>query len=138
MSLRLIFLLVVFSTIGCRNKDPKLAQYLVQGQRLYGEYCSNCHQKDGKGFGLLYPPLAGADFLKGNKDKVICIIRNGMSGSMTVNGQVYDQAMPANEKLTDLEIGEIVTFIFNQWGGEEVVTDGNEVRRVVERCDERF
>ena len=138
MKLRLFFLFVVLTISGCRNKDPKLAQYLVQGERLYGEHCSNCHQKDGKGFGLLYPPLAGTDFLKGNKEKVICIIRNGMSGPMTVNGQVYDQAMPANEKLTDLEIAEIVTYIYNEWEGEEVVTDGNEVRRVTERCGERF
>jgi cytochrome c551 len=129
----LSFLALILLT-ACSQHDPKLAQYLVQGERLYELNCSNCHQADGKGFGLLYPPLAGADFLKGRKDSIICIIRNGMSGPVTVNGQVYDQAMPGNEKLTDLEIAEILTYLYVSWEGEERVTDVNEVRASAGRC----
>jgi len=119
---------------ACGKHDPRLAQYMVQGEQLYKLHCSNCHQPDGKGFGLLYPPLANADYLKEKKDSIICIIRNGMSGPVTVNGQIYDQAMPGNEKLTDLEIAEILTFIYVTWGGEDEATDVNNVRSGAGRC----
>lgn len=128
------YVLIIILFTGCRQQDPKLAQYRVQGERLYELHCSNCHQADGKGFGLLYPPLAGADYLIGNKDSIICLIRNGMSGPVTVNGQVYDQAMPGNEKLTDLEIAEILTYLYVSWGNEDQLTDVNEVRAKIGRC----
>ncbi|MFZ9982300.1 MAG: c-type cytochrome [Cyclobacteriaceae bacterium] len=131
------YIVTVFAAIiiaACGNHNPKLAQYMVHGERLYQQHCSNCHQPDGKGFGLLYPPLANADYLKKKKDSIICIIRNGMSGPVTVNGQIYDQAMPGNEKLTDLEIAEILTYIYVTWEGENEATDVNMVRAGASRC----
>ena len=129
------FLFVLIILTCCRHQDPKLAQYLVQGEQLYEQHCSNCHQSDGKGFGLLYPPLADADYLKRNKDQVICIIKNGMQGPVTVNGKIYDQAMPANNQLTNLEIAEIVTYVYSRWGGEVRIVEVNQVSRVLRGCN---
>ena len=130
-----LFFILLFA--ACGNRDPKHAQYLVQGERLYAQHCSNCHQADGKGFGLLYPPIAGSDFLAGRKSEVICLIRYGRDSAMVVNGAVYDQPMPGNEKLTDLEIAEIVTYVYGKWGGDTLITEVAEVSRATQDCDQK-
>src|SRR5690606_41839566 len=56
-------------------------------------------------------------------------IRNGISGPITVNGIEFVQPMPGIPTLTDLEIAEIMTYIYNTWGrdrGRVDVTLGSE------------
>ena len=48
------------------TEQVKLEQYLVEGRTLYLQYCSACHQADGKGLAQLYPPLNGSDYLNDN------------------------------------------------------------------------
>jgi cytochrome c551 len=125
---------LLFSFVAC-NTDPKLSQYKVAGERLYGQYCANCHQANGSGFAMLYPPLAGSDFLKANKDQVICLMRNGISGPIMVNGVEYNLAMKGNSSLTDLEVAEIATYIYTQWGGEGELTGVQEASRILSTCE---
>lgn len=101
---------------------------------MYLKHCSNCHQKDGAGLGRLYPPIAGSDFVKGRRPEVICLIRNGMEGEIIVNGDMYNMAMPPNPALTDLEIAEIATYIFNSWGHKEGLIDVKAVSPLLEKC----
>lgn len=112
----------------------KQKQYLVKGMVLYTNNCSNCHQKDGSGLKKLYPPLAQADFLKENPSKVICIIKFGMAGPVTVNGQVYNMEMPAHEKLTDLEIAELMTYIYAAFAKEDSLFEIKDVKAALEKC----
>ena len=93
-------------------KDTKVLQYAIEGKTLYENYCANCHQKDGKGLGKLIPPLFESDYM--NED-------------IGVNGQVYNENMPANGQLTNMEIARIMTYIYNIWGNEEGVIDANKV-----------
>ncbi len=95
------------------EEKVKLEQYLVEGQQLYLQYCSTCHQKEGQGLARLYPPLDNSDYLDNNVDGVICIVKHGLQGSIVVNGVEYNQMMPANPALTPLEIAEIVTYVYN-------------------------
>src|SRR5215831_13174759 len=62
---------------SCSTKDAKFQQYYVQGQMLYEKNCSNCHQKNGKGLGLLFPPLASSDYLKKNFNASLCLMKYG-------------------------------------------------------------
>lgn len=136
-----IFLLIV--SAGCVNKKPsdnpersvKFDQYFVQGKQLYIKNCSNCHQKEGTGLGLIYPPLKNSDYLLQNRNDVICLIRNGKSGELIVNGKNFNMAMPAMPSLTDLEIAEITTYIYNEWGHGEGLIDVNEVTAILTKCD---
>lgn len=107
---------------------------IINGRELYLKNCANCHQENGAGLGDLYPPIAGSDYLK-NKEKVICIIRNGVSGDMVVNGKTYNQAMPANPELYDLDISSLVTYIYNEWGNEKTTTETYDVAQVLEHCE---
>lgn len=93
-------------------------QYMIQGQQLYTTHCSNCHQEDGSGLGRLIPPLAQSDYLLSNRDRTLCIIKHGLEEKIIVNGEDYQQAMPGNPSLSDIEIAQIATFIYNSWGHE--------------------
>src|SRR5262245_48428098 len=101
---------------SCNSKDTKLQQYVVQGEQLYVKHCSNCHQKNGKGLGLVYPPVDKSDFMEQNFAEVLCLMRNGKSGEITVNGKSFNQPMPGIPLLTDLEIAEIATYLYNSNG----------------------
>ena len=134
---------LILAAAGCVNKkksdDPgrsvKFDQYYVQGELLYIKNCSNCHQKDGTGLGLLYPPLKNSDYLLQNKMNVICLIRNGKSGELIVNGKSFNMEMPAMPSLSDLEIAEISTYIYNNWGHDQGLVDVSEVSAVLAKCD---
>ena len=147
----LMFLLVL--CCGCQDKKSKVNQesengvserrnkirlkhYLVEGQRLYLKNCSNCHQKDGTGLGRLIPPLKDADYLKENVDRAICIVKYGLSGKIVVNGQDYNHQMPGNKELTELEIAEIITYVYNTWGGMPGIIPVKRVRETLKNCGE--
>lgn len=112
----------------------KLKQYMVQGRKLYRLHCSNCHQEDGSGLRELIPPLKKADYLHDNTHQVVCIIQHGIDGELVVNGISYNQPMPANERLTPLEIAEIVTYVYNTFGHSEKLVTAKEVDRMLEEC----
>jgi cytochrome c551 len=129
------FLFLSIALASCQSKEQiKLDQYFVNGKNIYEANCANCHQKDGKGLANLYPPIDGADFLK-NKEEVICIIKNGVSGEMIVNGKKYNQQMPANPQLYDLDIASLTTYIYNQWGNEKKITEPDSVKKILEKCE---
>ena len=122
------------NTKSAENSSPKFQQYYVQGEKLYTQYCSNCHQSNGKGLGLIYPPLDTSDFMDNNVEKVICLIRNGITTDLTVNGNSYNQDMPA-VVLSDLETAEIATYIYNSWTHERGLLDVKFVSQVLQSCD---
>lgn len=113
----------------------KFQQYYVHGEQLYSKHCSNCHQKNGQGLGLLYPPLKDSDFINQNFEATICLIRNGIKGELIVNGKSYNKAMPGIPSLTDLDIAEISTYIYNTWGNKRDSIDVLLVSKVLGRCD---
>ncbi|GAB1446052.1 MAG: cytochrome c [Cyclobacteriaceae bacterium] len=136
-----LFIIIIIELSGCNpgntsNKSVKYQQYFVEGEQLYTTHCSNCHQKSGKGLGLLYPPLDQSDYMDQHLSEVICLIKNGKSGELIVNGKSYNQPMPGIPTLTDLEIAEIATFIYNSWTHEQGIIDVKEVTKILKECDE--
>lgn len=129
-------LLTVFCLLftGCSEKDIKLKQYYVDGQALYKLHCANCHQDNGQGLAGLYPPIAGSDFLEKNKELILCSMRNGLKDTIVVNGKSFHQAMPANTQLQALDVAEIATYIYNEWGNEKTITEVKYVQKVLENC----
>lgn len=135
-SIRYVLLFIIgYLLSSCQNaEEVKRSQYFVEGMELYKVHCANCHQMDGQGLKNLYPPIANSDYLVGNKEKLMCGIKFGISDSLTVNGKVYTQAMPANASLKNIEIAEILTFIYNKWGNEKVITETEQVKKHIETC----
>lgn len=138
----LLFLLLLYSCQGNSSnnkentlasiKDTKVLQYAIEGKILYENYCANCHQKDGVGLGKLIPPLFESDYMLEDIGRTARIIKYGQNGEIIVNGQIYNQAMPANSKLTNLEIAQIMTYIYNIWGSKQGVIDANMVERYLQ------
>ncbi|MEO9869323.1 c-type cytochrome [Ekhidna sp.] len=122
------------STLSSRDQI-RLKQYQIQGAKIYATYCTNCHQQDGKGLASLYPPLAGSDYLLENLPRAACIIKNGQSKEIVVNGVTYNQMMPGNP-ITNLEIAEVLTFISNAWGNEGGLIGVRDVEKWVTECEE--
>jgi cytochrome c551 len=116
------------------ESSPKFTQYYNQGEQLYQQHCSNCHQKNGSGLGRLYPPLATSDFMDNHFDEAICLIRNGKSGPLTVNGINFNQPMPGIASLTDLEIAEITTYIYNTWNHKRGLIEVKTVTTTLHQC----
>ncbi|HEY3404320.1 MAG TPA: cytochrome c [Ohtaekwangia sp.] len=139
------FLLFAFSFYNCSTKSEstsspsvnstKFQQYYIQGEQLYITHCSNCHQKNGTGLGLLFPPLNKSDFVDNNFEKVICIMEHGISGELIVNGKSYNKEMKGIPSLTDLEIAEIATYIYNTWGREQGIVEVQRVSTILSGCD---
>jgi mono/diheme cytochrome c family protein len=94
-------------------------KYAVEGKIIYENHCGNCHQNDGLGVGKLIPPLRDADYFQASVHRSVWIMKYGQEGEITVNGQIYNQPMPANPKLTPLEISQISTYLYNIWGMSE-------------------
>lgn len=115
--------------------EIRLKQYQVQGAKIYSTYCANCHQQDGKGLASLYPPLAGSDYLLENLPRAACIIKNGQSKEIVVNGETYNQMMPGNP-ITNIEVAEVLTYIGNAWGNETGLIGVKDVDKWIEECEE--
>jgi len=104
-------------------KDIKTRQYAVEGQKLYENYCANCHQKDGTGLGQLIPPLLNSDYMMEDVGRTVNLIKHGLKGKITVNGIGYNHPMPGNPHLSNLEIAEIATYIYTVFGKSEKLVD---------------
>lgn len=116
---------------SCQTQEEiKRQKYITEGILLYQTNCANCHQRDGKGLAALYPPIAGSDYLA-KKDSVIYIIRHGQQGPILVNGKRYNRPMPAQNHLSNLEIAEIVTYIYAEWGNSREIVDAKYVEKVL-------
>lgn len=145
MRLLIIFgVIVSLALISCTgNKEDNgmdretriaLRQMLTVGKQLYLQYCANCHMEDGAGFKELYPPLKNADYLKEDVARAVCIIKNGQKEPIIVNGEQYNQLMPNNLSLTNLEIAEITTYIYNRFADSTMVISAKEVDKILKNC----
>jgi len=81
------------------------------GQELYRRYCRSCHQRNGMGDGALFPPLGGSEWVNGDKDKLIHVLLNGLSGPINVANKQYNNVMPAFNFLNDYQIADLLSFV---------------------------
>ena len=137
-ALKLIAVCVALNACNSRpssESSPKFQQYFIQGEQPYLRHCANCHQKNGSGLGLIYPPLDTSDYMLNNMAEVLCLMRNGKSGELVVNGKSFNQPMPGVSTLSDLEIAEIATYIYNSWSHEKGIVDVKVASQMLSSCD---
>lgn len=85
----------------------------------------------GEGMGRLIPPLAQADYLLNDLAGAARIIKYGQKGPIIVNGIEYNQPMPANPQVTNVEIQMLLSYIGNAWGNETKVVSLSEIEKVL-------
>lgn len=129
--------LTLYSCVSKSSDDnsPKFDQYFIHGEQLYLTHCSNCHQKNGKGLGRVYPPVDTSDYLDKNMEAVLCLIRNGKVGELMVNGKIYNQRMPSFPTLSDLEVAQIATYLYNSWNRKRGIVDVKFTSKILSACD---
>lgn len=89
------------------------------GEKIYTTNCSSCHQANGKGQPGVFPPLADNSVVTGPAPKVIDIVKNGLSGKITVAGATYNGQMPAwKGTLSDSDIAAVITYVRSAWGNK--------------------
>jgi nitrite reductase (NO-forming) len=96
---------------------PALDAQGERGKQVYLGLCYACHQPDGRGLPGAFPRLAQSDFMLASRERAIGIVLHGLSGPVTVNGQTLNSAMPPQGAvLTDEQIADVLTYVFNAWG----------------------
>jgi nitrite reductase (NO-forming)/hydroxylamine reductase len=106
------------------------AELMAKGQAVYNANCAACHQPDGTGLKGAFPPLAGSDFLRGDREKVIGAALFGLSGPITVNGEQYNGVMPSLGHLRDEDLAAALTYVFGSWGNGLAAVGVDEVAAV--------
>lgn len=117
-----------------------LAEQISSGKEIYmkaapgGGLCFSCHQPNGQGLAGQFPPLAGSDWVMGDKEKLIKISLYGLMGPIQVNGVDYNGVMvppgiPPGS-LTDQQVADVLTYIRNDWGNSATAVTPNEVASV--------
>lgn len=127
----------VLATIiySCQNAaQVKQDVYYVNGRDLYIKHCQNCHGSKGEGLGTLTPPLTDTVFLKENKQKLACFIKNGIKSPIIVNGQEYEGTMPAFPELYDIDIAQVMVYITNSFGNTQGMYATEQVASDLKNC----
>lgn len=109
-----------------------LSGVMAQGQKVYQMHCLACHMDNGKGVPGMNPPIAGTDWVTGDKERLIKVILEGMNEPIEINGETYQNAMASLSYLSDKEIAQVLTYIRNSFGNEASAVTEEEVADVRE------
>jgi mono/diheme cytochrome c family protein len=126
----LFFLYMMIIMTACENT-------YTQGGYLFKSQCANCHGENGEGLRNLIPPIAGSDYYIQHHEGVPCLIHNGISGKITVNGKEYSEAMEGIKKLNAIEITNIIHYIDHTWYPNQALPEINvkDVEKILGKCD---
>ncbi len=102
---------------------------IERGKKVFLTTCFACHMANGEGLPGIFPPLAGSDFLKADKDRATRIAVKGLSGPVVVNGKTFNNIMPPQSQLDDTQVADVLTYIMNSWGNDFGTVSPNDVRR---------
>ncbi len=100
------------------------AERIERGTTVYSQVCVACHQAEGQGIPLAFPPLANSDYLNADVDRSIATVLNGLTGEVTVNGEKFNSIMPMLG-LSDENTANVLTYVYNSWGnnGTEITPE---------------
>ncbi len=133
-----IFIALISLTIisSCQTAEElEQANYYVNGLSIYKKSCQNCHGKDGEGLGELVPPLTDTTFLKQNKEKLACIIKNGTKEEMVIHGKVYQDEMKGFPEMTDMDLAQVIVYITNAFGNNQGMYHYNQIALDLAKCN---
>lgn len=136
LTLSTLFALSIIAIIySCQSAD-KIEQdiYYTNGRDLYIKHCQNCHGAKGEGLGELAPPLTDTLYLKANKSKLACIVKNGLHGPITVGGKTYDNKMPDFNTLADIDLAQLIVYITNANGNHQGMYKTEQVTKDLADC----
>lgn len=93
-------------------------QTLLDGAEVYTAICAQCHQAGGMGVSGKYPPLKDNPNVA-DPAYIEQVIRNGREGEIVVNGNTFNNVMPAQTALSDDDIVNVVAYIQSGFAAPE-------------------
>ncbi len=90
------------------------ANLLARGADVYTLRCSGCHGSTGAGApgGVgARPPLAYSDWFMAIRLRPADVLMHGISGAITVNGQVYTGSMSNRASVSNEDLASVLTYI---------------------------
>lgn len=99
-------------------KPTPLKASVDRGKKVYEISCIACHLPEGTGVPGINPPLVKTPYVLGDKTKLINIVLKGLEGPIKVNGEEYNNMMPAQAQLTDQEVADVLTYVRNSFGNK--------------------
>lgn len=133
----LVFLAACFCSMAysCRNTDQITQDmYYTNGRDLYLKRCQNCHGEKGEGLADLIPSLTDTLYLKNNKSRLACFLKNGMSEKIMVDGRTFEEKMPANPDLNDIDLAQLLVYITNANGNKQGMYTTEQVAEDLKNC----
>ena len=103
---------------------------LQAGKAVYDQFCQACHMADGAGVSGMNPPLAGTDWVLGDKERIIKVILNGLSDPVEINGEIYQNVMAAHNFLNDQQVADVLTYVRKSFGNNASEITATEVQTV--------
>jgi mono/diheme cytochrome c family protein len=97
------------------------------GQLVYEQHCLTCHQVNGSGVPNQNPPLRGTDWVRGDKNRLINVLLKGLR-DQEIDGEPYDNVMPAHSFLTDQQLADVLTYIRSSFGNKASAITVDEVK----------
>lgn len=115
-------------TRASAEKSAQMANH--PGKKVYDSFCLACHMADGSGVPGMHPPLIQTEWVTGDKERLIDITLNGMSGKIEVNGETYNSIMPPHSHLSDKQIADVLTYVRQSFGNNASEITVAEVQKV--------
>lgn len=125
----------LFTLFACLSVSAAMAQTQTPpatkapGQVIYEQNCLTCHQSNGSGVPNLNPPLRQTDWVTGDKTRLINVLLKGLQGQ-EVEGEMYDNVMPAHDFLDDKQIADVLTYVRSNFGNKASAITADEVKKV--------
>ena len=110
------------------------------GKVIYDALCLNCHQSNARGLPGFYPPLAGSEWINGDKVAPIKMLLHGLSGPITVKGEPFGAGNPIpmpSFGLDDQQIAEVLSYVRASFGNTAGPVTSDEVRALREQYKDR-
>jgi len=105
--------------------------FLAIGKAKFEGTCAACHQITGLGKEGTAPPLVGSEWvLAPGPNRIERIVLNGLSGPITVKGQVWSLAMPPwRDNFSDKEIAAILSYVRSSWGNKATPVTADQIKK---------
>lgn len=102
---------------------------IERGHTIYHQVCVACHQAEGQGIPLAFPPVAKSDYLNADVERSIATVLNGLTGEITVNGEKFNSIMPMLG-LDDEDTANVLTYVYNSWDNNGTEVSPEQVAKV--------
>ena len=114
-----VVMMISLTTVTAQTNNKLAAASAARGKMVYLQRCMVCHQADGGGVPKLNAPLDGSTSVNSvNIAKLVKYIVKGLNDRIEIDGEFYENAMPAAADLKDQQIADVLTFIRSNWSNK--------------------